>query len=285
LYVVAVERAALVPSVTFRLPADAVFGFDEQLVTIDVADLGASDSMVEPPPVDPGPVVGEFAAPLVGEAVSLLARDSEPIWIVRHDDGSVSAVPGIIRVLPEFGEGPAGFSMLVIWSSTSRRFVAPAVWDEWGRALVDGRHTDLAQFTAELVGERVVVRQSTATRVAGEPFFGGVPPEFGAQRPELPALIEMPAELPTGWSHVIATLVRVGDVYHVCAGRYGFDVLGPLTCPADAPLAPITGGPPLEPDAAIWFAGPIVLHVADDGAIDELVVLGGSGGVTAAPMP
>jgi hypothetical protein len=280
IYVVAVERAPLVPSVTFHLRGDTLYDYAESSLTIDVDDLGPPPPVDEPPPPELGDVIGEFDAPTLGDAVSVLAEDGLPIWLVRHLDGSVSAVPAVVAVPEQYG--PEGFSMLVLWVPDGRRFGGPSTWDEWGRALVDGRDDDLTGLHAELVGETVVVREAAPARVPGEPVFDGTPSAGQWERAELPPLTDLPSPLVPGWLHVEAGLVREGDVHRVCAGHFGFDVLVEPTCATDAPLAPITGGPPLDPATALWMGGPLLIHVNDDLLIDVLVTLGGTAGTMAA---
>jgi hypothetical protein len=97
--VVAVDRATLPSSVTFRLSAQPLFFESDGTATVEVAAVSSSTDVSTPPPsaeVDQPTPVGVFEAPAAGGVASVQLDDGFPIWLVHHDDGSVSAIPGIV---------------------------------------------------------------------------------------------------------------------------------------------------------------------------------------------
>lgn len=241
-----------------------------------------------PAPTSPMSDSGRFVLPAVGEAAAVSADNGEPLWIVRHLDGSVSVFEAVVPVPPEFPNSPTGFSMLVVWSPSERAFVAPLVWDEWGRAAWEvnfdsaaspaPRSRDLVPRQAVVDTDEVVVGDGSLPVASGAPSLP--PPAMGdaIERALLPPLTELPPVLNDGWFHVNATLVRHSETYRVCSGEYAFNV-DPQPCSDAALLAPISGGPTVDRDSVTWFGGPLLIHVVD-GRIHDLVPLGGTAGTS-----
>jgi len=160
------------PDFTLRLPGDELYGFDEQTLVIDVPPTDPVPPTTGTVPPRPPDDVGTFPAPAPGDAESHLAPDGSPLWIVRHDDGTASALLAVVPVGNTFG--PEGLAVeeaasIVHWSPSSRKFSGSITYDEYGRALNSGRDDDLADFTAVVNGDTVIVQTSGVDRVPGSP--------------------------------------------------------------------------------------------------------------------
>jgi hypothetical protein len=117
--------------------------------------------------------------PRVRETASASVGDGWPVWLVRHDDGSVTVISAV--AMPRARSATtlfAGQSALVRWLPATRRFVADdIVYDDYGRALGYGADTgcfgdcpritepapderDLDTFAAAVIGDRLRVYES-----------------------------------------------------------------------------------------------------------------------------
>ncbi len=270
-YIAAIDRVAVGAGFTLHLAADPPYFADEQRLEVLVPRTDPPAALV-----DEQPLLGEaevFDAPAPGRATSVLLADGTPVWIVRHLDGSVSAVPAVTAsafaetsTLPDLWQ-------LVRWSPSGHAFVGAYHWDEWGRALNAGRRYDLAGFSAHLDGDRVMVRPNGLNRVPGSPL---VTPGVAEQvRPTLPQTIGLDGINGPRWVQVAETLVLHDGVARLCIvdPNVRFDLMQP--CPESAPDLP-----EIEfesaPCATSWYFGPTLLHVDEHGEVTELITMGGS---------
>ncbi len=164
---------------------------------------------------------------------------------------------------------------LVSWSPTGHAFVGAQHWDEWGRALNAGRQHDLAGFSAELDGDRVMVRTNGLDRVPGSPV---VTPGGAEQvRPSLPPMIGLDEIDGAGWVQVAETLVLHDGVARLCIvdPNVRFDLMQP--CPDSAPDLPEIEFASAR-CATTWYFGPTLLHADASGDVTELITMGGSSG-------
>lgn len=273
-YVVAINRSEATPGFTLHLEADSTFGFDDQLLEIDVPPADAPTTIPGSDTPDVGPELGRVPLPPVGEAGSGLLDDGMPVWVVHHDDGTVSALPAVV---PGLSLGDSGIEKLwtVVRWSPSGELVGPIRWDAWGRALTDGRDHDLVNYAASVVDGEVVVSQSAATRVPGSPegpADSGGDLEGGWIEPELPPLAALDA-IPAGWSQLDATLVGHAGEYRVCPIDPNAPISETGTCPDDAPLVESFGAAPAGQTS--WNYGPLVVEADADGQIIHIAGMGG----------
>jgi len=89
-----------------------------------------------------GEVLGTFALPARGDAQAARLVDGRPIWLVHHQDGSLSALDARI----DLKGGLRGLALAVRWDSVTRRF--DYAQDEYGGAGV--YDSDLKRFELEV---------------------------------------------------------------------------------------------------------------------------------------
>ncbi|MBA3802994.1 MAG: hypothetical protein H0X22_08830 [Acidimicrobiia bacterium] len=287
-YVVLIERAVVTPRFTLRLPGDELLGFDEQTLVIDVPPTDPAPPTTGTVPPRPPDDVGTFPAPAPGDAESTLARDGSPLWIVRHDDGTASALPAVVPVGNTFGnEGLAieEAASIVHWSPSSRTFRGSITYDEYGRALNSGRDDDLADFTAVVNGDTVIVQTSGVDRVPGSPETIESSPFSEPVGPALPEVVALPAELTPGWSQIDATLVSSDGTWTLCELSDAAAPSGANRCPPEALVADGLTGGHVDGVTAQYY-GPLVVHTTADGEIDLIVATRGySSGVDSDTPP
>lgn len=121
-YAVAIPRGRLAPS---RI----VLGHNAELAQLALMD---TDSVAGP---------RTASKPSDAAGATLVSRaDGTPVWIVRHSDGSASALGADYELMPE---SLPGFRVSVGFSLPARRFAAP--FDEWGTHL-SGTRTGLDRY-------------------------------------------------------------------------------------------------------------------------------------------
>ena len=278
-YVVAIDRSSVSPRFTLRLPGDPTFDFEEQRLEIKVPDAGDPPAVTEPVPENVDDPESVVPLPDRGDAVSLIADDGTPWWIVHHEDGTASALPAVTRISNTLGVESLAVDergAIVRWRPNARRFEAGALaFDEYGRALTTGRDDDLADYTAEIRGDTVIVRPSGVDRVPADPVRPSTrsTPEQGVE-PILPEVRSLPADLDAGWSQIDATLVSHIGTWSICDVDVSDPVPDLATCPEEALIATgLEGGH--DEGYTNWYFGPLVMHVDRSGAIDLIVTTGG----------
>lgn len=277
-YVAAIDRASVTPRFTLRLPGDPVFEFKEQRLEIEVppAEDPARGTDATAENVDGPEWVVQL--PERGDAESVQADDGTPLWIVHHEDGTASALPGVTGVANTLGAESlqvAQRGAIVRWRPDARRFEAGVLaFDEYGRSLTTGRDDDLADYTAEIRSDTVVVRASGLDRVPGDPALASTASSARPEDPALPELTGLPVALKPGWSQIDATLVSHAGTWKICDVDDSPPVPELATCPQDALAATgLEGGH--DGGYTHWYFAPLVMHVYRSGAIDLIVTSGG----------
>lgn len=110
--------------------------------------------------------VSSLPLPPAGEVRSELLADGTPVWVVRHDDGTVSVLDAVSA------HRPYGIGHLVAWCESKQRFDDPAygsAYAEDGRKVAGPAPTGLDAYTTAVEGDTVVVGASKTT-------LGKVPP-------------------------------------------------------------------------------------------------------------
>jgi hypothetical protein len=184
---------------------------------------------------DPGSVRSSLRLPPVGDALPDQLVDGTPVWVVHHDDGSVTVVDAVSS------HRPFGFGQLVGWCPSSRGFEDPehgSQFDERGRNRGGPAPTGLATYATGAVenGTVTVTGQVTSSteRTQGDPAAG---PGCFNGKPEL-ELHDLAAE--PGM-----TLRQAMDQ---AAGRW--------VVIADAPIVVVTGQPTTVCDGALYQSAP-----------------------------
>lgn len=277
LYVITIDVDALGDAAIIRLPADEVFDVEERLLpyTAITDDPGAADDepavVVEPTGVTvPKPPVGRPAIHNTGIGL---------VWVVSHDDGTVSVIPATIDA-PESDDegGTTNLSAIVTASASGRSFTGGHFgWDAWGRATNGGRANDLVGYEGRIDGDEVEILTSTARRVPGD-----VVPPPDAETYDLPDL-GRPIDIPTFytlsssgpiWRYLDATLVVEDGVGRICEVDTVVPVDRLTTC-ADAEFVIETAVRSTQPDITTWYAAPILAFQDPVRQFTEVIPLGG----------
>jgi hypothetical protein len=117
----------------------------------------------------------ELRVPAIGDAAAAFLADGRPVFVVHHEDGTVSVVDAFSTHRP-FGVGP-----LVAWCAASRTFddiPHGSTFDEQGRYILGPAPTGLVTFAATELGTtpptvRVGARQLPEPRTdVGSPLSG-----------------------------------------------------------------------------------------------------------------
>jgi hypothetical protein len=141
---------------------------------LSLADTGQGSS------VRIDPVSSLLHEPPRGAVSAQLLRDGTPVWVVHHDDNSVSVLSAPST------HTPYGVSQLVGWCPSSRSFedgMYGSLWDERGHWRGGPAPSDLAHATVRVLDDdRIEVGPLIKTRVrtppdapVGEPCFGNRP--------------------------------------------------------------------------------------------------------------
>lgn len=129
-------------------PSRVVLGHNPELAQLSLMDTA-------PPTASQGS--DEAFATLVSRA------DGTPVWIVRHADGSASALGADYELMPE---SLPGFRVSVGFSLRARRFAAP--FDEWGTHL-SGTRSGLERYALYVRDGRLEVGKLLGKVPAGRP--------------------------------------------------------------------------------------------------------------------
>lgn len=261
-------------------PTDPQSSSPASLLTITYENLVNSDA-----PVDEVDGAMDVAVPESGASAQQLA-DGTPVWVVRHDDGTVSVVDAVSTHRP-FGAGT-----LVAWCGASREFVDPmygSMFDERGRKRAGPAPSGLAEHpvasgdgdTVTVTGPpsdqpRVEEGGPTPSEPAGPGCFGSIDPdtsfiEGSYEMHPLASAAPVPAETavsqPDGTLVVLDAPVSIVDGQQptVCTSPLGGS---PRAC--DGIAAP--GLFPQDEDNIV-LRGPFIARV-NDGALVDIAYLG-----------
>lgn len=306
-FVVAIARSSVEPRFTLRLPGwDSVSDpYGEQRLDVEVPPLGDPTAGADPgtppsttsttwsvaptpstsPPAADGELLAAVPLPPAGEARSSVLVDGTPIWVVHHPDGTASALPAVVVGADLVGDVdgyPRGLSSFAYWRPGGQ-LVGQGTWDAWGRAIDDGMGVaaDLTGFAAEVEGDQVIVRRSSAGAPPGDPVATSGP--LGdPQPPTVPRLLPDPTvALPTGWVQLDLDLVADadGDV-RLCAVASPAGGGPPPACPAGSRSVP---GLTTTPGVGVVVDGPLLVRSDGTGQVTAVAVLGAGASIYPTP--
>lgn len=267
LYVVKLDRQAIGPAATIRVPADEIYGVSEQLIEF----RAQADGPTRPQPdevvtLEPTGVI----VPLPDIGLPALHNTSVGlVWVVHHADGSISVLPATI-------DAPAGdypdlemIRRFVFVADDASRFAAGSfTWDIHGRAVNGGRSADLIGYAGRVVAEQVELLFSNNPRIAGEPVpFVNLEPDFGNATDDainnafgdpldLGTFLTLSSNGPT-WRLLDATLVIEDGVGRICEidnSASGDRLAG---CSPDS-IVLDTLVESTDPDITTWFQGRVL---------------------------
>ena len=218
---------------------------------------------------------GRLPAPLAGETRAGQLDDGTPVFVVRHDDDTVSVVDA--RSLPADG---VGSGVVVSWAVDSRRFmgrgyVRGGAWDEYGRALHDGPDHDLGRFAAALDGDEVRIGQPIAgdlDNVRSGPLEGVGGRRVRATLPEVVSIDEARRS-------PIATVVTVDAgvaISDEAPARLCESPWGGSGCDTDGP--PVAGFEPAREGFCLVLGPPVIVRRTAEGFTEPVTRFDGGGG-------
>jgi hypothetical protein len=273
-YVVGIDRSALDYLVTFRLPGSDVYDFDTTTVTFKFGGSGSDPEPAASPTLTPTGV--RVPLPPVGEP-RIAVGTFGIVWVVQHDDGTVSVLDAVIdrRVGDDEG-GVTGLAHLVVPTATGDGFSgAFFVWDSHGRSVNGPRTSDLTGFAGEIVDDEVELFLSDATTIAGvaDRVTGEfVPPDLDAiPLVDLGTLPKLSFSGPI-WRQLDATLVVENGVGTLCSIDQDVPVPDLATCNDGVATAMRA----TQPEFTSWFFGPVLAEFDEFGEIVTVAPLGGS---------
>ncbi len=283
-YVVSIDRPLVDVEITFRLPGDETFGYETSELTITVeralvtVQLGDSATGADAPS-EPDLVATDVVLPLplVGEP-RLHVGTFGIVWVVQHEDGTVSVVDAVVPEAPNEDDGGVqGLGQLVRPTENGTGFVGQRyIWDAHGRTMNGPRTADLVGYAGAVVDGEVQLFLSNATAIDGEPDDPDVVVEATADLSNLP-LLDLDV-LPTLsfsgpiWRRLDATLVVEGGAGRLCRVDANAPVPDLVTCGDEAVGTAITS---TNPDITSWFFGPVLAEFDDFGEITTVAPLGG----------
>ncbi len=286
-YVVRIARPPLASRITLRLPADAVFDYPANELTVDVAPSVAT---IEFGPEEDEPAATEHFLrtnlPPTGSAKSVMSIYG-PIWVVRHEDGSLSALPAVVRMPPDEDTGVTGLGRLVAWDAATRTFAGRWLHDEFGRAVNGPGSDDLVGFEAGIDGDMVAIHRSDRDRIPGDPLDVPLAGDHGLLPLDLGDMLALDM-LPTlssrfaGWRLLDASLVVEQGVGTLCVVDSGVPVPDLATCDGSWVETQVTSA---QPDITSWFFGPVLAETDEFGEIITVAPLGGQASRNDGPPP
>ncbi len=287
IYVVAIDRDALGAAATIVLPAQDIFDVPEQRLEYTAAGSTPSDPTDDESPTlaDTGIVVD---LPEVGSP-TLHNLSIGLVWVVAHDDGTVSVLPATVDVFPVAEEDTGGANpqqRLVSVSSGGDAFLSsPFTWDDHGRTINGGRVNDLAGFVGRVEDDGVHVWTTDADRIEGapEPLPDRVGTSPDRTQAELRRAVGEPMDPMTFftlsssgpiWRYFDATLVVEDGVGRICELPTDVPVPDQTGCD-DAEIAIDTQVTSGDPDLTTWFHPPILAFQDPLRGFTTFVPLGG----------
>lgn len=282
LYVVLLDRSALGPRATIRVPAAEPYGVAEQLLDYE-SERAVPVGVETPEPGGPGVTDTGITVPLPPtDEPTLHSTSVGLVWVVAHGDGSVSVMPGTIPQPSGEDGGVTNLRALVLASRSGRTLTSRdgLLWDDHGRTISGGRVNDLAGFDGRVVDDTVEVLASDATRVDGIPGRPVDGEEY--PQPDLPPLIDLTtfATLSSSgpiWRHLDATLVVEDGSGRICDIATDVPVPDLPTCDGASNVLDtrITSS---DPDVTTWFHSPILAFQDPLQGFTAIVPLGGRSG-------
>ncbi len=277
-YVVRIDRPAVGTRITFRLPADDVYDYRANEVTVDVESRTTTIEFGTPDETEPAAAEAVLMTelPAIGTADSVMSLFG-PIWIVHHEDGTVSALPAVVEMPADEDTGVSGLGRLVAWDDSSRTFAGRWVHDEYGRTVNGPRSDDLVGFDTFVDGETVEVVRSDRDRIPGDPLDVPLAGDHALRPLDLGETLDLDV-LPTAsfrdpiWRMLDASLVVEDGTGRLCVVDGKVPVPELLTCEGDGVETALTSS---QPDITSWFFGPVLAEFDEFGEITTVVPLGG----------
>lgn len=285
IYVVVIDRTVLGAAATIRIPADEVYDVPEQILPFEsAAPPTSADEVADAITLTATGVT--VPMPSVGEP-AIHNTSAGLVWVVAHDDRSVSVLPAVIdQPVSEDEGGVTNLQSLVFGSASGRSFAGGSsgfVWDSSGRAVNGGRANDLVGYAGRVDGDEVEIMSSTGERVDGD-IETGLAAELNAEEYPMPDLGE-PIDLATFaslsssgpiWRHLDATLVVENGVGRICElpPDPTFDQL--TGCDESASEFVFdTGVTATDPGITSWFHAPILAFQDPDDGFTSVIPMGG----------
>lgn len=280
------KRRWLLPAAVTTLLIAGVVGVwaiarpdQRSIAPVDSVDDRSGDGSDPEPSGEPDLIATDVVLPLpaVGEP-RLHTGTFGAVWVVHHDDGTVSVL-NAIRPRSEADDGSPveGLGHLVQPTEGALAFGGrDHLWDAHGRTLNGPRTADLVGFAGVVDDGEVQLFVSTATQFDGEPDD---PPVVLVDQPDLTgvALLDLD-ELATLsfsgpiWRLLDATLVVREGVGSVCE-------IDPTAAEADLPtcgdIGLRTAVRSTQPEITRWFFGPLLAEFDEFGQIVTVAPLGG----------
>lgn len=274
-YVVALDRPGLPMDITFRLPRDDTYDYGPTELTVTVAPAVAGEgpeTLDEPDRVATGVRV---PLPPVGDP-RLEAGAFGVVWVVQHDDGTVSVLDAVVETaLDEDSGGVEGLGRLVA-PVEGGGFRDVYSWDAHGRTIGGPRLNDLVGYAGVVDGDEVEIFTTNERTIPGEPTWDGsgqtLQPDLSTvELLDLDVLPTLSFRGPT-WRHLDATLVVEGGVGRLCRMDASSPVPELGTCGGAGVETAIAAA---DRDITSWFFGPVLAEFDERGEIVTVVPLGG----------
>jgi hypothetical protein len=289
MYVVTIDRAALGDEAAIRIPADDIYQVDEQLLRYVADSADDRAPAIEDPDVVIEPTGLTVPLPPVG-APAIHNTSAGLVWVVAHDDGSVSVLPAAVDEPTEEGEGGVtNLATLVVASDSGDTFMGGQFqWDAWGRAISGGRANDLVGYGGQVDGDEVEILTSTATRVPGEAEANEIDFAESYQIPDLGQAIDVPTFYTLSssgpiWRLFDATLVVEDGNGRICEVDTDVPVDQLATCD-DAEFVLDTGVTSTQPEITSWYPAPILAFQDPVRQFTKVIPLAGSMGLNTAAL-
>ena len=110
-----------------------------------------------------------LSRPAPGEARADYLPDGTPVWVIGHDDGTVSVLSGFDT------HTPLNLNKLNWWCTTADALENPAHgsrWDEYGVKIGGPAPTGLPSWDVRVDGDTVLIGELRAGAAVGTPFVG-----------------------------------------------------------------------------------------------------------------
>lgn len=263
--IVAVDRDWL------RMLDELVAPHSGNRLPIDVSET--LDDRPAPPPIVPtfNEIRGRVPVPLPGEADAHILAQGQPMIVVRHQDGTISAFDAVAPTDSAFG-GRA--RSIVRFVGSTRNFLGGGAWDEFGRKLDGPISEDLTSFATRVVDGVVEIGDPVALPAGAR--LGGLTSRraMGDARIELgdPISLAEALTLPIGHTAFVAAQVEVGPQdARMCSADPLAETIE--RCPDDSIRVE---GFTIDPTRRTTWFSPLLVRRTGNG-FDRIVTLGGSG--------
>lgn len=185
--------------------------------------VGATDA-------DARPATTRLAAPAPGEVRPDYLADGSPVWVVGHDDGSVSVLSGFDT------HRPYNLGKVLWWCETAKAFDNPehgSKWDEYGFKLGGPAPTGLASYDVTIAGGVLEVGAPNEPPAYDDPATGPSASErewcLGSDAP----ILYHTFEGWQAWNSPAAAVAAAPDGWILLDGRVAADAGAVFLCSLD----------------------------------------------------